>query len=110
WPGVARPTRIHSSSDRHAWRVGTAAFTRSWKSSIAAKSFHARSHAVAVEAGDVAGALVERCGGLLQAIPRLSTRATAKSLITGSSAYAAKRSRCASPRLDVADQRGRLGS
>src|SRR6185312_12645833 len=24
WPGVARPTRIHSSSDGHAWSVGTA--------------------------------------------------------------------------------------
>jgi SAM-dependent methyltransferase len=91
WPGVARPTWTHSSTDRHARSVGTAARILSWNSSMAAKSCHARSHAVGVEAGEEVRALVACCGGSVQAIPRLSTKATAKSFITGTPAYAALR-------------------
>jgi hypothetical protein len=55
-----RPGSTPRATDTHG-AVGTAAFTRSWKSSIAAKSRHARSHTpVSVEAGEEAGALVAR--------------------------------------------------
>jgi SAM-dependent methyltransferase len=58
---------------------------------------------VCAEAGEEEGALA-RCGGLLHAIPRLSTRATAKSLITGSAAYAARGTAAIVGRMETVDE------
>jgi hypothetical protein len=58
---------------------------------------------VTVEAGEEVGALVARCGALLQAIPRLSTSAMGKSFVTGSSAYDARRSPAIVAKMETVD-------